>query len=260
MAHEPSPKRQFTDKEVSEILRRATELQEQVTGTSQDAGTSLEQLQQSAAELGFQPHLVARAAAEIDQSRERPSSFFFWGGPSKIEVERLVGHAITEAEWPEVLATIRRVTGRIGDTSAVGRAWEWTSQSPTVFHVSVTPQGTHSRVKVTFRVGDWAAAIYTMTGISAFVASLGLISTHAWSLPVDMAVVGGLFAGAFAASRVAFQAITRSHRRTVTKLLSVLEAPPEQAEILPQPSITPQTRFDQEPQPVEQVLGISDQR
>jgi len=259
MSQDPFAHRRFTDREVSAILRRAAELQAQEEDTPGGEGTSLAQLQQAVAELGIKPHLVAKAAADIAGGKQPQATSFFWGSPPKIEVERLVGYQITEESWPAILEEMRRVTGRVGDSRAIGRTWEWISSSEDLLHVTVSPQGKHSRVTVTARFGELGVMTYVFAGMSAFITGLALTSTHhQWPVTVDLAVFGGLFTAAFGTARTLYQAIGNSRRRRVKALLSVLENRPEQAETkLPQVA-SYQTDPDRESQPAQQVVGIVD--
>jgi hypothetical protein len=260
MAHDPLVNRKFTEKEAGAILRRATELQAEEASAPVGDGTSLAQLQQAAAELGIKSELIARAAADIASGKKSPSASSFWGSPRKIEVERMVGYPITEESWPVILEQMRSVSGRVGDSRVIGKSLEWTSNSPDTIHVTVLPQGEHSRVKVTAHVGEWGFFCYMLGGIAAFITSLGLTLAHpAWSLPVDMAVVGGLFAAGFGAARTVYQAIGKARRRTTNAILSVLEQQPAQAETEIRSVASYQTPTEDEVQSMSQVVGITDQ-
>src|SRR5438105_12921837 len=109
MSNLPSSREQFTDKQVSAILRRAAELQSgrgDAGGQSgASAGFSLQQLQQAAAELGIDPRCIEEAAAELESVRPSEGRSSFWGGPSLVVVERIVDGSITEEDWPDRKST-----------------------------------------------------------------------------------------------------------------------------------------------------------
>jgi hypothetical protein len=261
MSQDPLNQRKFTEKETGAILRRAAELQAEEEGVSSGDGASLAQLQQAAAELGIKPEIIAKAAADIAGGRISPTTSSFWGSPRKIEMERIVGYPITEESWPAILEQIRSVSGRVGDSRTIGKSLEWTSSSPETLHVTILPQGEHSRIKVASHVGEWRFFTYMLSGVAAIVASIGLTASHpGWSLPVDMAVVGGMFAAGFGAARTIYQALGAARRRTTEALLAALENPPEQIETEIRPAATYQTPIEQEAQPAQQVVGVVDHK
>ena len=65
MSDEHVPRRLFSEKEISRVLKRATELQD-VEGPTETTGLSMEELQQIAAEVGIDPRHLAVAVAELE--------------------------------------------------------------------------------------------------------------------------------------------------------------------------------------------------
>src|SRR5471030_614903 len=69
--------RHFSEKEVSALIKRATELQAGNQDLKTDQPT-LTQVQQAAGELGILPQFLASAAVELESNSRRKG---FWGGP-----------------------------------------------------------------------------------------------------------------------------------------------------------------------------------
>ena len=64
-----SDKRIYTDKEISAVLKRATELQGAQGPAGGTSGLSLDELEQIAAEVGIDPNYVKAAALELEEGR-----------------------------------------------------------------------------------------------------------------------------------------------------------------------------------------------
>lgn len=255
MPDETRETRTYSDKEVSAILRRAAELQSKEENHIAGDGTTLAQLQQSAKELGLSPHVIARAAEEADTGGTAGAANWILGAPLSVEVERVVNHSIAPENWPALLYEIRRITGRVGDARTVGSAFEWTSDSPDLIHVSLAPQGDRSRVSVKARFGEWAAACFTISGSLALIAGVGLAAVHHLLAPAGEAVFGGLFAAAFVGGRAAYQAIGRARLRSTNRLVSLLERPQERPdEVIAAPVPSYARKYEVDEKSTEQVV------
>jgi hypothetical protein len=158
-------KRVYTDKEISAVLKRAAELHRTQRPT-ETSGLSLEELEQIGAEVGIDPDLVRAAARELDTHEPgKPSDtgFQWLGAPTSVDLERIVEGRITEAQWEEAVGEIQRSFGAAGETSQTGRTKEWVLRDQTGerAHVTVSPVGPQSRIRVYYRMSDVAWASYT---------------------------------------------------------------------------------------------------
>ena len=77
MSDEHEPRTLFSEKQVSTILRRATEMQ-QAAKTTDPTGLTSEELQQIAAEAGIDPKYLAAAIAEQAQQEVSAHLAEFW--------------------------------------------------------------------------------------------------------------------------------------------------------------------------------------
>src|SRR5262245_59327354 len=94
-----TPGRRYDEKETRKILRRAGEIQSATIGGSAD-GVSLDELQRAAAAAGFDPELIAQAAAEIDNPSDRAS----WTGSSgRVHLERSIEGELHEDTWLQMV-------------------------------------------------------------------------------------------------------------------------------------------------------------
>ena len=110
MADTPIDERKFTDREVSEILRRAARDASSNAPVKRE-GLSLTELKAIGAEVGIDPNRLASAAQAVAlESGSRSSGLL--GGPSVLNFERKVRGEVSPANMPEILSVIRRTMGQ----------------------------------------------------------------------------------------------------------------------------------------------------
>lgn len=63
------PARKYNDKEVGQILSKVASIQANAAGFATSQGTTLEDLKRVAGEVGMDPEMIERAAADLDHSR-----------------------------------------------------------------------------------------------------------------------------------------------------------------------------------------------
>jgi hypothetical protein len=221
--------RQFTQKQVSALLRRAAELQNaagEAAATSDPAsGFSLAQLQQAAAELGIHPEFLTAAAAEMEGGSRPSDGTSFWGGPRVTELVRSVEGTVSEEEWPKILEEIRRVTGRDGSPTLLGKTFEWQDGRRGVMDrllVTITPEGEKTRVRVLSRHAI-GIILYPLAAEFAFVAGTILTSALHPGALAGVGLFAGLLGGAFMAARTGFNAICRHKARRAHAVMQALE-------------------------------------
>jgi hypothetical protein len=253
-----SNSKQFTDQQVSAILKRAVELQAS-RGAAPDiaTGISLAQLQQAAAELGIDPAVIAEAASELESGSPPTCRSPIWGGPWAVDLERTVPGRVTEEEWPAVLQEIRRLTGRLGETTTVGKTFEWSSISPNLLHVTVSPRDDQTTIRVMGRFGD-CAAIFVPAFAFALPVILGLTVTQHLPALTELGLAVGVLGGVFAAARGGFNALCRRKRQQAQDLLRAVDGLLTRAETVPRAvePVAPERRSPDEPL-LRQTLGPS---
>ena len=90
MTELPASERHYDEREVTRLLRRASELQRE-SGTAPATGLTLRELEEVAAEAGIDPGALRQAAAELGARAERGGlGRLFSGEPPRILLERLV--------------------------------------------------------------------------------------------------------------------------------------------------------------------------
>ena len=126
--------RRFDEREAGKILARVAELGER---RRDDAKTGLTraELEDVAAELGYERALVARASAEL----ARPESDDrLWGGPTRLRFEARVAGAPSQRTLEHIYDALRRAFGVPGEVSESGGATLWSAGAATSRGVFLT--------------------------------------------------------------------------------------------------------------------------
>jgi len=131
-----APRRRFSEGEVQEIVKRASELEAQPT---QSGAMTIGGVESLAAEVGIQPELVRKAAGSLASGRTAaagtatPATIDFaprnrWvGGPTRLFVEREVEGELPDAEFPTLVEEIRKLVSDVGQVSQLGHSFSWIS-------------------------------------------------------------------------------------------------------------------------------------
>jgi hypothetical protein len=225
----PSEKRVFSEQEVSAVVRRAVELQENAGQESYTPGVTPEELERIAAELGIEPRFLQQAIFEANTTESKK-------GPLNLteEFERVVDTELSSDDFDVLLKYLRPIGHRhpitqIGRT-LTGSAWTGCSMA----NVEVSSKGGRTRVKV--KSNPFFAWLVTLH--PAFISSLLLFAFLGKAGLVWLAI--GLVALIAVIASVAFQAMVKAGHKSAKGLTeklaaSVAEAQPSLRDNLAKP-------------------------
>ena len=143
-----SKDRLYSDQEFSAILRRAGEMQA-TKSVEETVGLSLEDIQQIAGEAGFDPAIIAAAAAEIEEIDTGEKAEEFLGVPTSQHIEKVLPGEISEALYLEVASKISEAFGKEGKATQLGSALEWTYKNEqSNLRVTVMPHKGQTKLRV----------------------------------------------------------------------------------------------------------------
>jgi hypothetical protein len=234
----------WNEREVGLILRRALELQEEQkqipAAPARADGASLADLEEVAREVGIEPALVRRAAAELDNQPRPVATSRFMGGPTSIVFERVLRGEASEAALEKLVVVVQEALGEHGQPAMVGRTFTWTSVARS------GPRGSHGRqIAISVRPRDGATVIHIeeklrstagglfggllggVGGGSSGVAmgiGIGALNSVAAAVVLWLCGVGGAYAGARALYRRAVSKRTQELRELLLAMGSELEA------------------------------------
>lgn len=184
----------WAEAEVSLILKRALELQQEEQRQPTNAltradGASLADLEEMAREVGIEPALVRRAAAELEARPRAQKVSRFTGGPSRIVFSRVLHGEVPEAAIEALIDVVQETLGEHGQPSMIGRTFNWTSLNASGRHASRRRQ---ISISVVARDGVTTIRIEErLTPGSIFGPMLGVIGGN--SIPVSAGIgIGAL--------------------------------------------------------------------
>lgn len=166
----------YTDQEMAQILRQSAALR---WGEEADEPRhSLEDIQLVAQQLGIPPQLVERAANVVPQiPRRRRLLRFLFGRSSSFSTSAVVGHPMSPEAFADLVAQIRKITGREGHASELSGSLEWRDRRDTSETViTVVPRGEETMIRVFgdfdyWKLGPFAAAALGVVLIVVLVAA-----------------------------------------------------------------------------------------
>jgi hypothetical protein len=233
----PAVRRRYSDGEVREIVKRASEL-EASTPTAGGAMT-IGGVEALAAEVGIAPEVVRAAvqsvatpgaAVAVGAALKRNR---WLGGPTSLLFERVVEGELPDMEWQVLVDEIRRSLRNVGQLSQFGRSFSWFAtrrgSAQRDLEIAVSVRGGRTHITIQENLGPLLGGIYG--GIGGGMGGGGMgpilgIFVGALNLPgVAVAVVIPVWlATVFATARTAYHYSTRRRVRELTGLADRLAA------------------------------------
>src|SRR5207253_2225833 len=158
-------RRRYDKDEVQEIVKRATEMEANKTGSG---AMTIGGVQALAGEVGVAPEVV-RAAAESLQTPYvtpgTPNRTNHWvAGPTEILFERVIEGELPESEYSTVVEEIRRILRNAGQVSQFGRSFSWiAARGPAIrrdLEVAVSVRRGQTRVTIQENLNQLIGAVF----------------------------------------------------------------------------------------------------
>jgi hypothetical protein len=223
-----TPDRRFDEREVALILQETAELQERAERTSdarsggallpaRGRGLTLAQLEQIEKEAGLEPALVRRAAASVDARHAGSSGGWFLGSATTIDVVRVVAGELSEDAHEAMLEAVRRASGELGQSTALGRQFGWQAKvGGAKTQGAVSSGGGQTTVRVRMSLDELALGSFMTLG-TGLGAGGGMVATGlsvAFLGPAAFAVGAAVLgSGYFGARRWFGRLATRARTR-----------------------------------------------
>ena len=231
-----APRRRYSDGEVREIVKRASEIE--ASNPTAGGAMTVGGVEALAAEVGIPAEAVREAARSLragapvspslaELTRENP-----WiGGPTRLSYERTVEGEVPEAEFPTMVEEIRLVLRHPGQVSQLGRSFSWTSargpSSTRGVEVAVSVRAGRTRITVDESLGNLIGGVFGGMGGGLGGGGMGLV------IPLSAAVLGApalavmvpLWLGSvYAGARVLYRRNVRRRRLELEGLMERLAA------------------------------------
>lgn len=195
--------RRFNEKEVAQIIKRASELQQEEAPTDSANGMSLTELEQVAREAGLDPALVRRAATDLDTRITDQSPSRFIGAPTRLTLERTIPGEIPTDEYETLVLEMNRVLGLVGSASTHGRTLQRTAQgvdrrrvSSRMVQITITPRHGRTTIRIEEPLGTLAGGLFGGLmgglggGLTGPAVGIGLGALHSLERPAERSTLG----------------------------------------------------------------------
>jgi len=230
----PPSSRRFNEKEVAQIIKRASEMQvDDATPASTTTGMSLAELEQVAREAGLDPALVRRAATDLDTRVTERKPSLFVGAPTSLQLERTIDGEIPVEEYESLVLEIQRILGEMGTASTLGRTLQWTMSPQSGRHhsgrtvqVVITPRHGHTTIRIDEPLGGLAGGLFGGLmggmggGLSGVAVGIGVGAFHSGTVAVGL--MGVFVSSSYLLARTIFGQVSRRRGARLQELMSRL--------------------------------------
>lgn len=229
MSDQPKGVRVYSEKEVGEILERATELRESEAGATPDSGMTLAELEEVAVEAGIDVGRVRRAALEVDAGAGGPTAWSrFLGEELTVTRETILPGEVPERAFEGLLEALRSAVPDHGQPSLVGRTltWQGGGGGTRTSRVVVSARDGHTTVLVEENLTQMAGGIFGGLGGGVGLGmgmGVGLpLGLSLGSAAVTVAIPVAWVALTYFGVRRVYQAVVRGRKRAVDALFARL--------------------------------------
>lgn len=199
-----SDQRRYDEKEIAEILERATAEDAVATPSAGGGGSGLTlvQLQEIGSEVGIAPDRIADAARAVGSRDLVGASSTFLGAPRSVSRIVQIDRALDDDEWTRLVVDLRETFGAVGKVKTHGALRSWNNGN---LQVHVEPDGDAYRVRMRTQKGSTGPAL-----------AIGAFFTFVSVLLLIMTFLGGgefrdlIIAGAFGVAGVGQLAFARA--------------------------------------------------
>ncbi len=227
------PARRYDEKEVSKLLKRASELQRSSPATPNPTGLTLRELEDIAREAGLDPLMLRQAANELDTTS--PTAGFstrLAGAPVRIVLERTVPGEADEGLFVSLIPRFEVAFDGPGQVGRVGKTFTWlgtrtNSGRTQQLRISSKDGETtiHLEESFTGMVGGLFGGVLGGVGGGVGIGMGGALGGALGSVALAFAFPIAIIATTYAALRTGYQGFIRKRQQKLEALLyDVVEA------------------------------------
>lgn len=208
----------YSEQEVVDIVRRATELQSReetvASGSIDDA-----QLQALAEELGIDRVALRRALAERGCRKASMWDRLF-GGPLSTQIESTFDGEISDQAWNDFLLDVRKKTGYMGTASVRPGTYEWQAGQNQLDPMMISADRANGKTRVSL-TSDMSAMLVPFGALALLilaVTSMGIHGGTELSLWIRLAGITLTWVLGWLAFRAIFGVIFRGRHNQLVEL------------------------------------------
>ncbi len=208
--------RLYSDREVSSILKRASELQD-LENLDARQGICYEQIESFATQLGIEAEVLRAAAVELEQVDLEHGARTFWGGPFELSTGRIAPGPLT----PDTSRRLKEAIGRLnpGEFHATDTHFRWRKRSHLTgsLYIDISLQDTYTAIRLDRTFTHAAGLAYTIAPFLSLAAAASVPVLH-HALWVQALIYAGSLLLGLAAARVSLGLWIRRQRRRLKHL------------------------------------------
>jgi serine/threonine-protein kinase len=241
----PRPRgRRYDEEEVRALVRKAAELEVRQP-TTVDGAMTIGGIERVAEEAGIPAALVRQAAVSAEVRPAPPPSrlaMTLLGGPTFVEVERVVEGEVPESEYAVLVEEIRLRTGDPGMVTSLGRSVTWIASLGSAgtrrpLQVTISVRGGRTRIHVRDNLSDLKGGLFG--GVLGGFGGGGLgpviaVAQEALKAPATLIVmIPGWLALVYSSTRALYRNRTDARRRELEYLADRLATLSRDVAVLP---------------------------
>jgi len=184
--------RYYGEKEIGQLIKRATELQHEEPSAPSVSGMTLAELEEVALEAGIDPRYLRKAALEMQTSGIHEGGFWasVVGDDLMLVRETAIPGEMAEVGFERIVEVTQRLSREHGQPSMLGRTLTWRAETP----------GKTRTVQLTVSVRDGATHVRLEENLHQFVGGLfgGTVTGVGVGLGLGLGVPAAQFLGSAA--------------------------------------------------------------
>ena len=219
--------RVYSEEEFALILRKAAELASRAEARADSsAGLTLTEMKAAAAQVGFDPALVERAARLLATSSAASPLERLAGGPLRHDLKTRLPVKLDEERAARLLSAVRITAGLagrqdVGHSSSMGMTWHDGGDTESL-SITARPEEDSTAVSVALDRRGTLAVVAMSSGLAMFFALLFSASAYpeAPALGIGAGIAG--VGGAIAAARAYWASSTRKVRERISAVMDAV--------------------------------------
>ena len=214
--------RLYGEKQIGEILKRATELQlDEPSAPSADSMT-LQELVDIAREAGIDPVFLRRAAMEVDTGVGERSTGAKLAGEELVLVREItVPGELREDGFERIVAVMERGTSEHGQTSLLGRTITWRAEASNkqrMVQITVTTRDGQTSIRLEENLKKFASELFAVSGAGGGTLGFVIGATVGIGLIGALSSLVGALGLSYMGARQIYRAIVKRRRRVMGEL------------------------------------------
>lgn len=240
----PPSRRRYSDGEIKEIVKRASELE--ASNPTASGAMTIGGVEALAAEVGIAPDAIRQAELSLRATpagAPLPARPNVWiGGPTSLMFERVVEGELLEEDYAAVVEEIRSALNNVGQVSQFGRSFSWIATrrgaSQRELEVAVSVRGGRTRISIKESLAPLLGVVYGGIGGGMGGGGMGpIIGILAGALhvagPAVLSIVPMWLATTFVTARTVYRRSSTRRTKELERLANRLAA--LTAELVPPP-------------------------